>query len=291
MRTNPATIEGQAQLATDLLASAMSGSVFKSSQVPSNWWGYGMPLEFMANSSGTSQVAGTTGKVPMASAPPVSPMTQNPQYSTTTTARQFTGNSQIPTFKMPNASADPMPTHQMFMTQPGYVNSMMMPNYQPTPMNVNHGWTWQFVFPQMPQQNHQAMRFQQGPVQPGFQNQGLVNQPMNLAQQVSSQQAMANAMFRGDRAPQRHGEAYQQVPDPQTAHRQDADAYWTDKIAEVMRDQFGIKPKVNTYSYQTSYPPAYDLIPLPKWYKVPDFTKFPGQDDTSTTEHVSRFFI
>ena len=38
------------------------------------------------------------------------------------------------------------------MTQPGYVNSMMMPNYQssaePTPMNVNNGWTGQFVFPQ-----------------------------------------------------------------------------------------------------------------------------------------------
>ena len=54
MRTNPATTEGQLQLAIDLLASAMSGSVFKSSQVPPNWWGYGMPLEFMANSSGTS---------------------------------------------------------------------------------------------------------------------------------------------------------------------------------------------------------------------------------------------
>jgi len=39
-------------------------------------------------------------------------MTQNPQYSTTTTARPFTRNSQIPTFQMPNASADPMPTHQ-----------------------------------------------------------------------------------------------------------------------------------------------------------------------------------
>jgi hypothetical protein len=71
---------------------------------------------------------------------------------------------------------------------------------------------------------------------------------MNLAQQIGGQQAMANAMFPRDRAPQRHVEAYQQVPEPQPAHRQDADAYWADKIAEVMRDQFGIKPKVNTYS-------------------------------------------
>jgi len=213
MRTNPATSEGQIQLATDLLASAMSGSMFKNCQVPPNWWGYGMPPDFGANSFGTSQVADTTGKAPMTSAPPVSPMTQNPQYSTTTTARPFTGNSQMPTFQIPNTSADPLPMHQRFMTQPGYVNSMMVPNYQPSagpmPMNVNNGWTGQFVFPQMPQQNHQAMGFQQGSMQPGFQNQGLVNQPMNLAQQVGGQQAVAIAMFPGDCAPQRHVEAYQ----------------------------------------------------------------------------------
>ena len=58
-----------------------------------------------------------------------------------------------------------------------------------------------------------------------------------------------------------------------------------------MRDQFGIKPKVNTYSYWTLYPPTYDLIPLPNRYKVPDFTMFSGQDDTSTMEHVNRFII
>jgi len=58
-----------------------------------------------------------------------------------------------------------------------------------------------------------------------------------------------------------------------------------------MRDQFGIKPKVNTYSYRTPYPPAYDLIPLPNWYKVLDFTKFSRQDDTSMMEHVNRLII
>jgi len=152
MTTNPSTSEGQVKLATDLLALAMSGTV------PPNWWGYGMHREFTTKSPGTSQVADMTGKAPMASAPPSLPMAQNPRYSTTTTARPFTGNSQAPTFQMPNASAEPMPTQQRFMTQPGYVNSMMMPNYQssagPTPMNVNNGWTGQFVFPQPPQQNH-----------------------------------------------------------------------------------------------------------------------------------------
>jgi len=211
MTTNPSTSDRQIKLATDLLASAMSGSV------PPNWWGYGMPLEMMEKTHGTSQVADVTSKAPMASAPPNPPMNQSPPYTTTTTARPYTGNSQAPTFQMPNASAESMPTQQRFMTQPGYVNSMMMPNYQssagPMPMNANSGWTGQLVFPQMPQQNHQAVGFQQFQIQPGFQNQGLVNQPMNLGQQIGGQ--MVNPMFHTNRAPQRHVEAYQQVPDPQ----------------------------------------------------------------------------
>ena len=209
MITNPSTSDGQIKLAMDLLASGMSGSV------PPNWLGYGMPPKLMAKGPRTSQVADVIGKAPMASAPPNSPMTQNPLYSTTTTARPFTRSSQTPTFQMPNALADPMPTQQRFMTQPGYVNSMMMPNFQssagPTLMNINSGWTGQFVFPQMPQQNHHAVGFQQGPVQPGFQNQWLINQQMNLGQQLGGQRAIVNPMFHGDRAPQRHVEAYQQV--------------------------------------------------------------------------------
>jgi len=86
-------------------------------------------------------------------------------------------------------------------------------------------------------------------------------------------------------------EVYQQVSEPQPPHRQDANAYWADKIVEVMRDQFGIKSKVNTYSNRTPYPPTYDFILLPNRYKVLDFTKFSGQDDTSTMEHVNRFII
>jgi len=184
MTTNPATSDERIKLATDLLASAMSGAV------PPNWWGYGMPPEMMLKTLGTSQTADMRGKAPMASALPNLPINQSPQYTTTTTARPYTGNSQAPTFQMPNASADSMPTQQRFMTQPGYVNSMMMPNYQssvgPMPINPNSGWTGQLVFQQMLQQNHQVPGFQQG--QPRFQNQGLANQPINLGQQIGSQQ-------------------------------------------------------------------------------------------------------
>ena len=64
MTTNPSTSDEQIKIATDLLASAMSGSVHP------NWWGYGMPPEMMLKTPGTSQVADMTGKAPMASAPP-----------------------------------------------------------------------------------------------------------------------------------------------------------------------------------------------------------------------------
>ena len=56
------------------------------------------------------------------------------------------------------------------------------------PMNPNSGWTGQMVFPQMSQLNHQVLGFQQGQIQPGFQNQGLANQQMNLGQRIGGQQ-------------------------------------------------------------------------------------------------------
>ena len=43
--------------------------------------------------------------------------------------------------------------------------------------------------------------------------------------------------------------------------------------------------------YRTPYPPAYDQIPFPYKYKVPDFTKFSGQGDVSIVEHVNRFIL
>ena len=116
-----------------------------------------MPPEFFTNSSGTSQVTDLAGKAPTTSAPPVSPMTQVSQYSTTTTARPVTGNFQVPTFQMPNAnsSANPLPTQQRFVTQTGYANSAMTTNYQPSaghmPINANNGWTEHLFFPHVTQ--------------------------------------------------------------------------------------------------------------------------------------------
>ena len=52
---------------------------------------------------------------------------------------------------------------------------------------------------------------------------------------------------------------------------------WGTKIAEVMREQFGLRPKQESVIYKTHYPPAYNQISLPHKYKMPDFTKFSGQ--------------
>ena len=56
---------------------------------------------------------------------------------------------------------------------------------------------------------------------------------------------------------------------------------WTSKIAEVMREQFGLRPKQQSVMYKTFYPLAYDQIPLPHKYKMPDSTKFSGQGEVS----------
>ena len=43
--------------------------------------------------------------------------------------------------------------------------------------------------------------------------------------------------------------------------------------------------------YKTPYTLAYDQIPLPHKYKLPDFTKFLGQGEVSTVEHINRFIM
>ena len=43
--------------------------------------------------------------------------------------------------------------------------------------------------------------------------------------------------------------------------------------------------------YKTPYPLAYNQIPLPHKYKMSDFTKFSGQGEVSTMEHVNRFLL
>ena len=61
------------------------------------------------------------------------------------------------------------------------------------------------------------------------------------------------------------------------------------KVTEMMKNQFGLKPKGLTFSYKRPYLGWYDLVALPTNYRLPEFAKFTDQDSTSTIEHVSRY--
>ena len=61
------------------------------------------------------------------------------------------------------------------------------------------------------------------------------------------------------------------------------------RVTEMMKNQFGLKPKELTFSYKRLYPEWYDLVALPVNYRLPKFAKFTGQDSTSTIEYVSRY--
>ena len=58
-----------------------------------------------------------------------------------------------------------------------------------------------------------------------------------------------------------------------------------------MREQFGLRPKQQYVMYKAPYPPAYNQIPLPHKYKMPDFMKFSGQEEVSTMEHINKFLL
>ena len=80
-------------------------------------------------------------------------------------------------------------------------------------------------------------------------------------------------------------------PAPQAASAGGQQIDWASKIVEVMRDQFGLKPKQQNLMYRTLYPAAYDQLPLPHKYKLPDFIKFSRQGEVSTVQHINRFII
>jgi hypothetical protein len=64
---------------------------------------------------------------------------------------------------------------------------------------------------------------------------------------------------------------------------------WTSKIADVIQNHFGLKTKDQAYMYRHPYPEAFDHVPLPNQYKLPDFSKFSGQDNILSIEHISPF--
>jgi hypothetical protein len=43
--------------------------------------------------------------------------------------------------------------------------------------------------------------------------------------------------------------------------------------------------------YQKPYPNYYDQLPYPRGYRVPEFSKFSGEDGKTTLEHVGQFIL
>ena len=61
------------------------------------------------------------------------------------------------------------------------------------------------------------------------------------------------------------------------------------RLTKMMKNQFGFKPKGQTFSYKRPYVEWYDLVAIPMHYRLPEIAKFTSQDSTSTIEHVSRY--
>jgi hypothetical protein len=63
-------------------------------------------------------------------------------------------------------------------------------------------------------------------------------------------------------------------------------------MADLMQNQFGLKPKMQGPTYTPPFPEWYYNVILPPRVKPPtEFTKFSGQDDTSTVEHIARYLM
>jgi hypothetical protein len=64
------------------------------------------------------------------------------------------------------------------------------------------------------------------------------------------------------------------------------------RMADVLQNQFGLKPKNQGHVYTSPFPELYQRVALPNRVKVPtEFTKFSEQDDTSTVEHIARYLM
>jgi hypothetical protein len=65
----------------------------------------------------------------------------------------------------------------------------------------------------------------------------------------------------------------------------------TNQLATILCESFIIEPKGRGRVYQKPYPDYYDQLPYPRGYRVPEFSKFSGEDDKNTLEHVGQFIL
>jgi hypothetical protein len=64
------------------------------------------------------------------------------------------------------------------------------------------------------------------------------------------------------------------------------------RMTDVLQNQFGLKPKNQGHVYTPPFPEWYNRVALPHRVKAPAvLTKFSGQDDRSTVEHIARYLM
>ena len=61
------------------------------------------------------------------------------------------------------------------------------------------------------------------------------------------------------------------------------------KLTQVMSEQVGLKPKEQGFMYRRPYPDWVEQAPMPPKYKLTEFSKFSGQDNITTVEHISKY--
>jgi hypothetical protein len=65
----------------------------------------------------------------------------------------------------------------------------------------------------------------------------------------------------------------------------------TNQLSTILCESFGIERKGRGCVYQKPYPDYYDQLPYPRGYRVPEFSKFSGDDGKITLKHVGQFIL
>jgi recombinational DNA repair protein (RecF pathway) len=109
-----------------------------------------------------------------------------------------------------------------------------------------------------------------------------------LKQRHQQLQIIAKNLRRGPPETRAEIQAIEQVATKLKSHTKQE---LIDHFLEMLLKQYGIKPKRQSCMHRTPYPSGYDQILFSPRFKVPVFTKFSRQDETSTMEHITQFII
>jgi hypothetical protein len=65
----------------------------------------------------------------------------------------------------------------------------------------------------------------------------------------------------------------------------------TNQLTTILRESFGIEPKVLGCVYQKPYLDYYNQLSYPRGYRVLEFSKFSREDGKTTLEHIGQFIL